>query len=72
MNPDKALIEEGLRIADNDTAILLRSLVMTIQKFEVNRLNDSNTEKVLEDIIETGKDSEEKMNEKFRDGYECN
>jgi hypothetical protein len=32
-NPDKALINEGLRLADNDPVILLRSLAMKIQEF---------------------------------------
>jgi hypothetical protein len=66
-NPDKTLIDEGLRLADNDTAILLRCLEMKIQDFEINRLNDINIEVVLNDIISLGIETEEKIYEKFRD-----
>jgi hypothetical protein len=41
-NPDISVIEEGLRLADNDSAIQLRNLAMKVQNFEVNRLNDIN------------------------------
>jgi hypothetical protein len=62
-----ALIEERLRIANNDSAILLRNLAMKIQKFKVSRSNDINTWKVLTNIIEAGKEAEEKIYEKFKD-----
>jgi hypothetical protein len=59
-NPDLALIEEGLRIANYDPAILLRNLATKIQKFEVSRLNNIRTGEVVDDIIGMHKEAEGK------------
>jgi hypothetical protein len=59
-NPDIALVEKDLKLADNDSAILLRSLALKIQNLEVNRLNDINIGMVLDDIAITGKEVDEK------------
>jgi hypothetical protein len=37
-NPDLSLIEEAQRLADNDSTVLLRSLLVNIQKFEANSI----------------------------------
>jgi hypothetical protein len=59
-DPDIVSVEEGLRLADNDPAILLRSLALKIQIFEINRLNDINIGMVLDDIAITGKEVDRK------------
>jgi hypothetical protein len=65
-NQDIALVDEDLRLVDNDPSILLRSLTLKIQNFEVNRLNVINIGMLLNDITNTGKEFEEKMHEKSR------
>jgi hypothetical protein len=46
--------------------VLLRSLDVKIQEFEVNRHNDIRVKDVLEDIYMLGKEIEEKIYEKFK------
>jgi hypothetical protein len=41
-NPDRDMVAESENLATNDPAIMLRSLMIDIQDFEVNRLNDIN------------------------------
>jgi hypothetical protein len=41
-NPDMDIIKESEMIASNDPAIMLRSLMIDIHDFELNRLNDIN------------------------------
>jgi hypothetical protein len=65
-NPDISLIEEATRLADNDTTILLRSLAIKIQEFDVNRRNDIIVKDVLNDICILGREIEEKIYEKFK------
>jgi hypothetical protein len=66
-NPDIAIIEETIRLADNDHTILLRSFAIKVQEFEVNRLNYIRVADVLNDICLLGKEIEEKIHENFRD-----
>jgi hypothetical protein len=66
-NPYRAMIEEGFMIADNDPAILLKSLAIKIQYFKLSSYNDIRVKDVLNDIECLGKEAEEKMHEKFRD-----
>jgi hypothetical protein len=63
-NLDRDMIAEGMGLATNDPAIILRSLMIDIQDFEVNRLNDMNVSKIIEN---KRTEIEEKIYEKFRD-----
>jgi hypothetical protein len=65
-NPDLALLEDALRIADNDPCIMLRSLAIKIKELEVNRLNDIRVNEVLDDICLTGKEIEQKIYENMK------
>jgi hypothetical protein len=56
--PDRAMIEKGMMLADNDSAIILRSLAMIIQDFELSRLNAINVKVVLNEIVGLGKKAE--------------
>jgi hypothetical protein len=56
---------EAMRLADNDSSILLRNLAIKIQKFEVNRLNDFRVADLLNNICLLGKKVEEKIHENF-------
>jgi hypothetical protein len=67
VNPDRDLIEESERIASNDPAILLRSLMVDIHDFELNRLNDIIHVEVMRNIEEKGNEAEAKIHERFRD-----
>jgi hypothetical protein len=58
------MIAEGMGLATDDPAIMSRSLMIDIQDFEVNRLNDMNVSKIIEN---KGTEIEEKIQEKFRD-----
>jgi hypothetical protein len=60
------MIEEGIMLADNDPAILLRSLAIKIQDFELSMLNEINVKHVLNDIEWLVKEAKEKMYEKFQ------
>jgi hypothetical protein len=41
-NPDRDMVKESEMITSNDPAIMLRSLMIDILDFELNRLNDIN------------------------------
>jgi hypothetical protein len=60
------LIEEAMRLEDNDPSIWLRNLDIKIQEFEVNRLNDIRVAEVLNNIYLLGKEVEEKIHENFK------
>jgi hypothetical protein len=66
-NPDRDMIKESEMIASNDPAIMLRSLMIDIHDFELNRLNDINHFEVMRNIEEKGAEEESKIHEKFRD-----
>jgi hypothetical protein len=51
-NPDLLLIEEALKLANNDPLIMLRSLAVMIRGLVVNGLNDIRVNEVLEDIYD--------------------
>jgi hypothetical protein len=65
-NPDIALIEEALKLADNDPSVLLRNLAIKIQEFEVNQVCDIKVKDVLNNICLTGKEIEEKIYVSFK------
>jgi hypothetical protein len=61
-NPDRDMITDGENLATNDPAIMLRSLMIDIQEFEISRLNDINHIDAMKNI-----EIEAKIHEKFRD-----
>jgi hypothetical protein len=66
-NHDRDLISDGMILASNDPAILLRSLMLNIQDFEFSRLNEVNVKETIENIENKGIATENKIHEKFKD-----